>query len=64
MAGISSFRAAFIGLPQFKASSAAKASASASIRSAMVNSAAERSAGVVRDQPSNALRAAATARSI
>jgi hypothetical protein len=35
MAAISSFSAALIGLPQFSASSAAKASASASIRSAI-----------------------------
>ena len=52
MAGISSLRAALIGLPQFSASSAAKASASASIRSAMRSSAAARSAGVVRLHPS------------
>jgi hypothetical protein len=54
MAGISSPMAALIGLPQLSASSRPKSSASASIRSAIRRSAAERSAGVVRDHPSKA----------
>ena len=45
------------------ASKLAKSCASRSMRSAIRNRAAERSAGVVRDQWSDALRAAATARS-
>ena len=53
MAGISSPIAALTGLPQFSASSLPKASASASIRSAIRNRAADRSDGVVRDQALN-----------
>ena len=63
IAGISSPFMALIGLPQLSASSAARASASASMRSAMRWSAAARSTGVVADQASKAPRAAATAAS-
>ena len=50
-------------LAAINASKLAKSCASRSMRSAIRNRAAERSAGVVRDQWSDALRAAATARS-
>ena len=61
MAGISSRSTAVRGLPQFKDSSAAKASASASMRSASFRSRPERAAGVVRDHAANAAPAAFTA---
>ena len=63
IAGISSASARAGGLPQFRDSSLANASASASMRSASFRSRAERSAGVVRDQAGNAVAAAATAAS-
>src|SRR5665213_1569911 len=62
--GISSFLAASIGLPALSASRRASSSPCSSIRSAIASSACARCAGVVCDQPSNALRAALTARSI
>ncbi len=63
MAGISSCNTRIRGLPQFRASSVAKASASRSMASASFKRRAERSAGVVRDQDWNALVAAFTAAS-
>jgi len=62
--GSSSASARAGGLPQFCDSSLAKASASASMRSATLSSSRARSAGVVRDQAGNAPAAAATAASI
>src|ERR1700677_2035185 len=61
--GISSFLAASIGFPALSASRRAISSPCSSIRSASASSACARCAGVVPDQPSNAPRAAFTARS-
>ncbi len=61
--GSSSLLTASIGLPAFSASMRAISSPCSSIASASASSACERCAGVVVDQPSNARRAARTARS-
>ena len=63
IAGISSFFTALIGLPQFSASSSAKACPSASMRSASFSIIAARCIGVVRDHEAKAFSAAATAAS-
>src|SRR2546423_479927 len=63
MKGISSSLNACRGLPALRASRSASSSPWDSSASASLSSAAWRSPGVVRDQPSKALRAAATARS-
>src|SRR4051794_29616475 len=63
MKGISSSLTAFSGLPALRASSSASSSPWDSSTSARRRSAAWRSAGVVRDHVSKAVRAAATARS-
>ena len=63
MNGISSSKNALRGLPASADSRSASTSAFSSIASASLSSAVDRSPGVVVDQPSNAARAAATARS-
>src|SRR3954467_4186686 len=61
IAGISSFRAALSGLPQFCDSSEANSCASASMRSASFSSKVARSFGTVPAQPAKAFDAAPTA---
>ena len=63
MNGISSSLKALSGLPALAASSSVISSACSSIASAIRSSASARSPGVVAAQPSNAARAAPTARS-
>ena len=61
--GSSSSSVVWYGLPTFSDSMRASSSAFSSIASAIFSSASARSRGVACDQPSNALRAAATAAS-